>query len=270
MAAPPSRLLNFAGTETQPLNQNARHKFAASFALCAYQANAIYSFIPKNACSTMRFSLAVANGCVEPDGNFRWIHLNNSTFAADLRSLATAAYTFVILRCPFDRIASSFLDKVVDQYPDAWTLTPQSEGELKPSEISFRRFVAMLAQNRKLKANIHWRPQTDFLVYRQYDRYFDFSRMDLVKTELADRIGMELIDTRAMIGHDSSRLQKVDGRFADMPAWEIAAMKREGNAPALTSLIDKDIACQLAAIYRDDLAAYRELAGGEATPLPLD
>src|SRR5918999_530628 len=114
------RTLRYAGASTKPLAQNIQHAWAQQYALKVYRANAIYSFIPKNACSTMRLSLALANGCIKSAAEFNWIHHNNPTFRATLQDLAIADYTFVILRCPYARLASCFLDKFVGKYPVAW------------------------------------------------------------------------------------------------------------------------------------------------------
>ena len=56
------RLFRYTRGNLQALVQNAAHQFAAQHALSIYAADAIYSFIPKNACSTMRYTLAIANG----------------------------------------------------------------------------------------------------------------------------------------------------------------------------------------------------------------
>ena len=48
-----------------PLPQNIGHQFAARHALNIYKSSSIYSFIPKCACSTMRLSLAKANGLID-------------------------------------------------------------------------------------------------------------------------------------------------------------------------------------------------------------
>jgi hypothetical protein len=65
---------------------------------------AIYSSIPKNACSTLRFSVALANGCVAEGADVNRIHENNETFKPTLAELVRANYAFVVLR---DRSAAS-------------------------------------------------------------------------------------------------------------------------------------------------------------------
>jgi hypothetical protein len=74
-----------------PLNQNSKHMFAMRHSLIVYAPNALYSFIPKNGCSTLRLS-------VDSVDDFNWIHSNNATFQSSLSEATLANYTFVVLR----------------------------------------------------------------------------------------------------------------------------------------------------------------------------
>jgi len=89
-----------------------------------YQSNALYSYIPKNACSTLRFSVAKANGCISSLEQGHWIHANNTVFNATLAEAIKASYTFVILRCPYRRLASAYLDEFLlyDEYTAYFSL----------------------------------------------------------------------------------------------------------------------------------------------------
>ena len=80
------RVLKYASSNYEPLGKNKKHQFAAAHALNIYSSNTIYSFIPKNACTTMRLSLALENGCIQSIKDFNWIHRNNATFSASLRN----------------------------------------------------------------------------------------------------------------------------------------------------------------------------------------
>lgn len=104
------RQLKNAKIELVPLNKNERYNFSGSHSLSIYPIDAVYTFIPKNACSTLRYSIAIANGFIENKSNIDWIHSNNKTFISTLQEIAQAKYTFTVLRCPFTRVASSYLD----------------------------------------------------------------------------------------------------------------------------------------------------------------
>src|SRR5689334_7241658 len=104
MPPPHRRLLRYTRDNLQTLDANAAHQFAARYALSLHNCDPVYSFIPKNACSTMRYTIALANGAIVGPADFNWIHANNPTFRASLRELATAKYTFAILRDPYLRL----------------------------------------------------------------------------------------------------------------------------------------------------------------------
>ena len=109
-----TRLLKNARLINKPTAENDQYTFSSSYCLSIYPINAAYTFIPKNACSSLRFSVAVANGFLADLRDIEWIHWNNQTFIASQREVCLASYTFVILRCPFTRVASSFLDLIVE------------------------------------------------------------------------------------------------------------------------------------------------------------
>ncbi len=228
-----------------------------------YRPAAVYSFIPKNACSTLRFSVALANGCIAGDADVNWIHENNQTFKPSLRELATANYAFVVLRDPFRRIASCFLDKIVDKRPEAWRFQAFTDYTVDLDKLTFRAFVDRLPV--MLRMNPHWRPQADFLIYQDYDDWFcveDFGRA--VET-LASKIGFAVRDTRHLIGHSASGHVSVDREvsYADMPVHEIADMKRRRELPAVEKMFDDKIIAAVRAAYADDFAIY------EAKILPV-
>ncbi|MFT6075585.1 MAG: hypothetical protein ACJAZ1_002515 [Yoonia sp.] len=252
-------LLRYARVRRDRLSQNTAHSFAASHALMHYASGAVYSFIPKNACSTLRYSLALANQCIAGPEDWTWIHLNNGTFTATLPDLITAPMSFVILRCPHARLASVFLDKIVDKTPDLWQLYRLTGDGFDPDTLTFRDFVAILAQEDLLKANIHWRPQIDFLVYEDYTQVFALERFGETVSSLRDSIGFEVQDARALTGHGTDAVTLIDsGDFADMPLHALGALKRGGQLPAHAQLYDTALIGQVGDLYSEDLELYAE------------
>lgn len=255
------RLLRFARHATDALVDNKAHDYAHRFAISLYAAQAIYSFIPKNACSTMRLSVAYANGAITGPADFHWIHANNETFIPTLRDLATARYTFVVLRDPFHRLVSCFLDKMVTGKikPDFFS-KPIGE-EMTEETLTFRKFVKGL--EKRPNANGHWKPQAAFLVYEEYDDWFaveDFGRA--VRT-LDRKIGLEILDARPISQHGKDRHQPVDDdrNHADTPVAEIAAMKARREIPAFRAMFDEEIVEAVRALYAEDIALYQDRIG---------
>lgn len=252
-------LLRHARHEMVRLEQNKAHGFAAGHALVHYASGAIYSFIPKNGCSTLRYSFARANNCIAGPEDWMWIHPNNGTFTAQLRDLVTAPFSFVILRCPHARLASVFLDKIVDKTPELWQLYRLTRDGIDLDTLTFRQFVALLTDSDIFKANIHWRPQADFLVYDVYSCVFALEDFGVAQETLRDRVGLEVHDARALTEHGTDRATLIrEGCFADTPLTDLVALKRSGKLPAHAQLYDEALAQEVAGLYAEDMALYAD------------
>jgi Sulfotransferase family len=258
-----SRLLKYARSDDCTLRDNQKHQAAAAFALNIYKSNAIYTFIPKNACSTMRLSLAIANCCISDPSDFSWIHHNNPTFRADLRDLVTAEYTFVILRDPFARLASCFLDKIVSRDLPGPQLNDLLGTSPDPDTISFADFVGSLHERVVRDGNVHWRPQANFLIYDRYDDYFAVEDFRTAAASIKDRTGLEIVDARPFTAHGLDRYQMLAASLdhSTTPAGEIARLKRLGSCPHPRSLYTRSIKDAVAQVYAEDLSLYAEKIG---------
>ena len=142
------------------LSENEFYQFSLSHTLSIYPLNATYTFIPKNACSTLRYSIAVANGFLRHDDDVNWIHANNGSFVASQKESACADYSFVVLRCPFRRLVSCFLDKFVRGNLD---FRDETGAVL---DFSFSDFLTFIESQERSAMDHHWRNQTDFLHYQ--------------------------------------------------------------------------------------------------------
>lgn len=261
-----NRTLRYAAGNYQSLlKQNARHSFALRHALRFYSANTIYTFIPKNACSTMRVSLAIANGCIQDKNDFNWIHLNNDTFSADLASALTAAYTFVILRCPYTRLASAYLDKIVGHYPDAWQLYDLTERKHKVSAMSFDFFIRQLQKKPVREGNIHWRPQVDFLLYERYDDYFALEEFAQAAQYLEHKIHLSVVDARNLTNHGTDHFAVIGehGDYAHHSAFAIMQLKHAGQCPSPLALYTDELIAIVKKYYYDDIELYQSLFGSK-------
>ena len=258
------RFLKYSDTSYKSLQQNPKHTFAQNHSLNIYRSNSIYSFIPKNACSTMRTSIAYANGCIQSPENFNWIHKNNQTFKATLADLVRAEYTFVILRCPYRRLASVYLDKIVGKYPPAWGFYDLIERKTELDDFSFAKFVDCLTNKTILNGDLHWKPQIDFLVYQKYDDYFCVEDFDTAVNTLKAKIDVKVIDARKLTNHGLDKLKLIkDKDYSKVQAKDIFQLKQDGLCPDPQSLYSETIIKQVQKIYRQDIALYLEIFGKE-------
>jgi len=256
------RQLNYAAASYISLFKNAQHQFAQAFALRIYRSDSVYSFIPKNACSTMRVSLAMANGCIDNIADYNWIHCNNDTFKADLASLIQAKYTFVILRCPFARLASAYLDKIVDTTGVAWELYDAVQRKIEIEEMTFRVFVNTITKTNVLRSNIHWQPQMDFLVYKDYDDYFNLETFATAKATIETKAEIEIVDARKLTRHGIDRFELVgEENYADYLPEAIRSMKKTGKAPKPAALYDDELIAKVSEIFKKDIVLYKSLFG---------
>ncbi|MGH6890290.1 MAG: sulfotransferase family 2 domain-containing protein [Rhizomicrobium sp.] len=262
--------LEHADRSQRVLSDGGRYRFAAQHALTIRSANAIYSFIPKNACSTMRYSLALANGCISGETDIGWIHRNNATFRANLQELIAAEYTFIILRCPFARLASFYLDKLVTARPIDRTHVGKAYlamSSRKDEDITFEDFVRDLEEKNLVSRNMHWRPQSDFLVYSEYDDYFCVEDFATAERALRERIGLEIHDTRPLLDRHGGHYEKIGcaSEYSLTPAPELAKLKRIGKVPELRALYSDASIARVRRIFAADCVLFRERCGRRTT-----
>ena len=248
------RLLKNARLKHSQVNENSLHNWSSNYALSIYPINSVYTFIPKNACSTLRFSIAIANGFIKDLKDIQWIHNNNSTFRSSQREVSLASFTFVVLRCPYTRIASCFLDKIVDE-----VISFNDEMGKKVS-LNFYEFLLHINSQQPSEREQHWRNQSDFLHYEKYDEYFSLELFSEAIASLAAH-GLKVHDTRESINHGISNLKAVDGDFSKMKAEQIKKMKEEGSAPNYKSMFSKVEIDLVNEIYKDDMNLYKSHFG---------
>ena len=249
-----ARLLKNARLEHSTVGQNKLYAFSLEHSLSIYPLDAVYTFIPKNACSTLRYSIAIANGFLGDISDIDWIHQNNPTFMSTQREVALASYTFVILRCPYTRIASCFLNQVVDGKFNSYD---QMGNKLSGN---FHDFLSVIKSQQRSERDQHWRNQSDFLHYEKYDEYFSLESFSEAINSLGTR-GFTVHDTRAVLKHDLTNMKRVDGDFAKMKREEFLKMKEEGYTPNYKSMFG-DVEINLVNdIYNDDINLYKSHFG---------
>lgn len=242
---------------------NGAHNFALNQTMMIFGANACYSWIPKNACSTLRFSIARANGCISDLEDINWIHPNNASFRADTQTAFRADYTFAILRCPFERLYSAYMDKLVNFDMPAWKLYTGNQRRTHPHDLTFRGFVTGLANSKSASFDMHWRPQSDFMLFKVYDDLFALEDFDPFIATVKRRIGLEIVDTRQVIGHDTSKGVIDDSieRPFDLPALDLLNLLKARHRPAPHAMFDPEIVAAFKDVYKRDMSLYRRNFG---------
>jgi len=256
------RVFRYSDKSYSTLRVNQQHSFAQQHALNIYPSDAIYSSIPKNGCSTMRTTLAIANGCIKDSADFNWIHQNNHTFTASLSELAKARYTFTILRCPFSRLLSVYLDKIVSRNNSAWGYIDKHRRTIDIEDITFEFFVKSMSSDRIKNADIHWMPQTNFLVYEDYDDYFAFEEFRTLTEDLKEKIGLDVVDARQLTKHGTDGYHKLSRRKPfKLSPLELLNYKSEGLIPSLKAMYSDGLVACVKKAYKSDIALYKRTIG---------
>jgi hypothetical protein len=249
-----TRLLKNVRLDHSTVSQNEMYTFSLMHALSIYPLDAICTFIPKNACSSLRYSIAISNGFLKDINDINWINQNNQTFMSTQREISIASYTFVVLRCPYTRVASCFLDKVVDEK----IKFNDNLGNIV--NLNFNEFLSYIKSQNNSEMDEHWRHQSDFLHYERYDDYFSLESFSEAM-ETLDVNGFKVYDTRAVLKHDISGINRIDGDYSKTKADVIKKIKEEGSIPSYKSMYSDEEIELVDDIFRDDINLYKSHFG---------
>jgi len=254
----------------------------------------VYCWIPKVGCTTVKtWFLAGEGGALErgvPGG----IHAQVAERYAlslmkpgEARRVLRHYSRFVVVRNPWKRIASAYIDKFVREPVNfqnipvmdevhrrrgkvvkhsatfAWeSLGITTDLPIDPSipyeqGISFRDFVEYLVDTPDEHLDGHWRPQCNFLGGRRFDRVVKLEELAEGISRLEDELGIP----HAVLPHlHRAKLDKPDvsarGTLAEVPAGELRGRRGEFShlelmTPALAGLIGQRYACDAKAFgYR--------------------
>ena len=242
------------------LCENASYQFAVNHTKVHYQSNSVCTWIPKNACSNIRCSIAIANGAIASVDEIEWIHANNDCFVASTKEILEAKFTFIVLRNPFKRLLSFFLDKLCHADEKQSDISYQIAKDVFEfnSSMSFEDFINHIWEYpHTIYEDEHTRPQTDFILYRNYDKYYAIEKLGEALEEINAKIGLEIYDTRnkntiyTTKGHDSD-----PGITFENKAAEIKNLYDLKKTPIAKNMYDAEMIKKVAAIYLQDILLY--------------
>jgi len=254
-------------------------------------ANAIYTFVPKNACTTLRYAAVMANASHDHQNEEQTSPQSFDTamgqidnYVASPEQIASAAYRFIVLRCPWSRLSSVFLDKVIGgkRTGRAIRLNAQAQRHsapvalglralhrtgmmpyLDPDRFTFRQFVDLISAPSGLEIDHHWTPQARFAL-DAYDDVFGMHDLGASFTRITQATGMEIHDTRDLSGHATHRLMLLEDKcYADVSMAELSKMKKEGYAPHHRAFYDTELQNTVKALYKEDMDFYTHHLGSE-------
>lgn len=249
-------------TQGNPANllANENYQFAINHTKVHYKSNSVCTWIPKNACSNLRCSIAIANGAIAGIEEIDWIHSNNDCFVASTKEALETEFTFIILRNPFKRLLSYFLDKLCHSDGLQKDISYQIAKDVFEfnSEMSYEDFINYLWEHpHKIYEDEHTRPQCDFILYRNYDRYYSIEALEEAVAEIHTKTGLKIYDTRSINSiyttkdHDSNPGIMYQTKALDIKNWQI-----QNQSPDAINMYSKDMIQKVAAIYLQDVMLY--------------
>ena len=241
--------------------KNFQHLEAMRYTLMDFKSGAICSFIPKNACTNLRASFALSNGFISSLEDVNWIHKNNTSQNATELQIQNADYTFVILRNPFWRITSCFIDKAVGDINgnevESYAICKDLHS-IDENKTTFEKFVENLYFNQDLlQEDLHLKRQGDFLVLTDYDDWFSVESYKSAASQIEVSCGISLVDTRSSSSHTTFGYEKMHMHNAgELKISELRELKSKNIIPKYESLYNERTAFMVSSMYWSDIYLY--------------
>ena len=264
----PKRYLSFSKTigNDSSIEKNENHLFAKRHTLLHLKSNSVCTWIPKVGCTNMRYSIPLSNGAISTPADIEWVHNNNDSFAASNKELLNADYTFVILRNPFKRLISFYLDKLCHDDPNesdkSYSVAKQRFHAT--DSTSFSDFIETLWEDAELiNSDIHVRRQTDFLIYNKYDDYFCLENYKPAVERIFEMTGLQIIDTRGM-GSGKTTHKHTESSEIDYTtkSSEISKLLKIGKKPIPKNMYSDELCKKVGVLFQADIMLYLDKIKG--------
>jgi hypothetical protein len=166
--------------------------------------------IPKNACSTLKRSLLIAEGVIDESTNpGSSVHEMAKPYSIHekaklVRLEHSKTPVLIALKDPLSRYASAYLDKLVLSYPNPEKFVLDMH---KGRNISFLDFLLYVTRQQPQELNEHWRPQSNFVESTVSTTHF-VRLEDMINASSLDIDGQRL--ALASIRHHSTSNRVLD------------------------------------------------------------
>ncbi len=243
------------------------------------QLKTIYCSIPKNACTLFK-TMLVNHSDLETE--FKVSQQNIHVFLSQKTATASADallerldspeyYKFTVLRNPFHRIVSGYLDKfakhpVPESFAQAVVKSVQTSLGLAldiEKSITFRQFVDYLVSTPDDQLNDHWRPQHNFMAAVKFDLIGQFEKLDEVIASLENALGVQV---QRNVSKHATKYKQFSER-ADFCDWYPLELRALDGMPQAHQLFSKDLKIKIQLRYQQDIALYEKVFERDANSL---
>ena len=229
-----------------------------------------YCYIRKNACSVFTRMILDQSPGPRPEGEnaLRFISRHHRL---DYRDLASCAHVIFVIRDPFERVVSGFVQQVLNRalgpHPELEDSVRALTGRTR-AELSFADFVeSYLGSGDFARVNVHFTPQVAHLAPIRYtavlhDRTLAADAAHVFGPDVAERYFRKPMNAMGQIA-----------RHRDPDAWKTPAgelrrrLEATGSLPDRADLLTPPLMARLSEIYAADLTLYdRYRRAREADP----
>lgn len=220
-----------------------------------------YTYIPKNACTSMKRTLGKGQGWWSEGGPS--VHdMKQRHWLSGLAHYRSTDERIVIIRNPWERLVSAFQNRFLakNDGPSEHAMRHGLSALLQPGTdrggVSFADFIDYLSRTPGRRLDGHWRPQTDFLI-GGYSRMLRFEHLAEDTAFLAER-GLTL---ERAIGHGTSVYQTDLGHgWGARPASALRRQRRrKGALPTSANMYDERLHALVAERFAADVALFERL-----------
>ena len=233
----------------------------------------IYCSIPKNACTYFKEALIANNSSWHEEyqeyqkSNFN-VHdfLSNKRLGYSLNNLIShledETYTkIVILRNPFERIVSAYLNKIITskrvlRFVEK-VINSVSQRNSKTitvdNRITFQQFVEYLCYTKDPWLNIHFRPQHCFVGNIKFDIVGQFENMNSVIDRLEDKFNIQLKRKKPINQTSYQDIERKNKSFHSMYRQELCSLD---GLPTAKQLFTPELERMFRKRYALDIEIY--------------
>lgn len=217
-----------------------------------------YSYIPKNACTSLKLGLGSAEGFLDSEDYPHSTPLRVRSYST--LTQRRPRFRFTVLRNPIGRAVSGFLEKLVTvqdwmSYQPAMGIIPKPTrlAATSPDDITFELFVEYLERSPAWRLNDHFRPQSDFLLHEPYTHVGKFEDLDAT-WDILECLGVKRPPRR--------NSWTPSGRTCDEPMHRVPVgvlrqvWRKENRLPSIEDLAVPDLRTRLGNVFRVDCDAY--------------
>jgi|GEM_PF-5712162 len=230
----------------------------------------VYRAIPKNACSSLKYTFALLEKGMTVDEDPQAVENRFFTHSAFAKGQSKS---LICLRDPLSRALSGFLDKICNLDEDFSVVAARDICntlglEQAIENITFEQFCVYLSVRPSSTLDIHWRPQTDFHIFPFFDNVIFFESIGKELALLTDYgyCKVEVLRYKKRDAFNKKKLQ-IEGA-SGLACHKIGALGDIGYLPDFDSFYNDNLADIIFRRFQDDFLLYAAYAKERNHVLP--